>query len=164
MFLKPMPFRRSIRLAWAVLLGVSTVHALPSAPTVLSQIPSALSSEVTLTWTSVPGATGYKVKRGASPTSALTTLATITTTFAALDSVSAQRVDQPTPDADRSGTSATGVSTIRRRRHHVMFSRTITWRTYASGEPSRTRDQCRKVFANAACTRSSAMCRSPVSR
>lgn len=45
----------------------------------------------------------------------LATLATITATFAALDSVSAQRVDQPTPDADRlrCGIDSLAVSLLR---------------------------------------------------
>ena len=75
-----MTFPRSICLACAVLWAAPAVHALPSAPSTLSRIPSALSSEVTLTWSAVPGATSYNVKRGATPASVLTTLGTVATT------------------------------------------------------------------------------------
>ena len=61
--------------------GLATLPAaaLPAAPASISRIPSEQSGAVTLSWTAVPGATGYTVKRGASPTTALTTLATVAT-------------------------------------------------------------------------------------
>ena len=69
---------RSAIAALSLLHGAA--YALPAAPASLTRAPSALSGEVSLSWSAVPGATGYSVKRGNSPTSALTTLATVTTT------------------------------------------------------------------------------------
>ena len=51
-----------------------------AAPSSIVVAPAEASNQVGLSWSAVPGATGYKVKRGASPTAALTTLATVTTT------------------------------------------------------------------------------------
>ena len=75
----PLSFKTSTFVS-TLLLVHATAHALPVAPATLSRSPSALSSEVTLSWSAVPGATGYNVKRGTSPASALTTLGTVTTT------------------------------------------------------------------------------------
>ncbi len=67
-----------------LLVGLCLTSAIskasPSAPATVAQAPSPLSGAVTLSWSAVPGATGYKVKRGASPTAALTLLGTVTTT------------------------------------------------------------------------------------
>ena len=75
-----MSLHQSSLSAGALLLAVVTAHALPAAPDSLTRTPSALSGQVTLSWSAVPGATGYNVKRGASPAAALTTLGTSTTT------------------------------------------------------------------------------------
>jgi autotransporter-associated beta strand protein len=55
-------------------------HALPECPATLTRAPSEASGHVTLAWSEVSGATTYQVKRGTSPTSNLTTLATVGTT------------------------------------------------------------------------------------
>jgi hypothetical protein len=75
-----MPFRDPVLLIGAILLAVTPAGALPSAPTTINAVPSEQSVAVTLSWAAVPGATGYKVKRGTSPSSALTLLGTVTTT------------------------------------------------------------------------------------
>jgi hypothetical protein len=54
--------------------------AAPSTPSTITRFPSNTDNHVTVAWSTVTGATSYKVKRGASPTSALATLATVTTT------------------------------------------------------------------------------------
>ena len=76
---KPIQIRLSATIA-ACFLIQANAFALPAASAILTRAPSALSGEVSLSWVSVPGATSYNVKRGTSPTSALTTLATVTTT------------------------------------------------------------------------------------
>jgi autotransporter-associated beta strand protein len=63
----------------ALLLAHTVASALPEAPATLTRAPSSLSGEVTLSWAAVPGATGYNVKRGSSPTSVLAPLGTVTT-------------------------------------------------------------------------------------
>lgn len=67
-------------LAAALWMGPCLCMALPSAPSTITAIPSDQSGAVTLGWAAVPGATGYKVKRGTSPASTLTLLGTVTTT------------------------------------------------------------------------------------
>lgn len=53
--------------------------AVPQAPDWIRNAPSSQSGQVTLAWSSVAGATSYQVKRGTSPTSALTTIGSVTT-------------------------------------------------------------------------------------
>ena len=55
-----------------------TADALPAAPSTLVRTPSESSNQVTLSWSEVPGATAYQVKRGTSPVSSLSALATVT--------------------------------------------------------------------------------------
>lgn len=58
--------------AWSL-----SAQALPESPTTLTRAPSEASGHVTLAWSEVSGATAYQVKRGASPSASLTTLATV---------------------------------------------------------------------------------------
>ena len=76
--ISPRPFLQSSAIATLSLLH-GVVHALPAAPATLTRSPSALSGQITLSWSAVPGATGYTVKRGSSPASILTTLGDVTT-------------------------------------------------------------------------------------
>lgn len=75
-----MPVRDPVLLVAAVLLAATPGRALPPAPETITVVPSEQSGTVALTWSAVPGATGYKVKRGASPEAALTLLETVTAT------------------------------------------------------------------------------------
>ena len=63
-----------------ILIFPTALNGQIAAPSTMVQAPSELSGQVTVSWSAVPGATGYKVKRGASPASALALLGTVTTT------------------------------------------------------------------------------------
>ncbi len=64
-------------MAW---LTAGAAVALPSPPDTLRPGPADAPEQVALSWSAVSGATGYNVKRGASPVSAVTTIATVTGT------------------------------------------------------------------------------------
>ena len=76
----PLSSLPNLRALAACILAALPARALPSAPTSVSAAPAEQSGQVALSWSAVPGATGYTVKRAASPASAFTTLATVTTT------------------------------------------------------------------------------------
>jgi autotransporter-associated beta strand protein len=75
----PHPFGYGAAIA-SLLLAHTAAHALPPAPATLTRSPSDLSGQVRLSWSAVPGATSYQVKRGTSAFSAPTTLASVSTT------------------------------------------------------------------------------------
>jgi autotransporter-associated beta strand protein len=68
--------RRLLALITALVCAVTLARAQTAAPSALTVEASAATNQVTLSWSAVAGATGYNVKRGASPSSSLTVLAT----------------------------------------------------------------------------------------
>jgi autotransporter-associated beta strand protein len=68
------------RTALLCLIAPASSPGLLPPPTGVQPAPATNSGVVVLTWSNVAGATGYVVKRGASPTDALTSLATVTNT------------------------------------------------------------------------------------
>lgn len=75
------PFPSSlVALSSACCLAILPASALPAAPATITPVPSSQSGEVTLSWTAVPGATGYTVRRGTSPAAVTVPLGTVTTT------------------------------------------------------------------------------------
>jgi hypothetical protein len=65
---------------WLILLLLfpTALHTQIAAPSSIVIAPAEATNQVALSWSAIPGATSYNVKRGVSPTSALTTLATAT--------------------------------------------------------------------------------------
>ena len=76
----PLSSLPTLRALAACCLAALPARALPPAPATITPVPSSQSGAVALSWTAVPGATGYTVKRGTSPAAATLTLGTVTTT------------------------------------------------------------------------------------